>query len=140
MEDAWLSFALAVLASWRVAHLLAYEDGPWDVLVSLRARLGNGPLGRMMDCFHCISLWVAIPFALFVGKGALLTVVTWLALSGAACLIERLWRGPLMIQPIGNEGHFDGMLRPAPDGTADEQRTETSESERRAVGHIRAIQ
>jgi hypothetical protein len=139
MEDSWLRVALAVLATWRVAHLLAYEDGPWDVLVSLRARLGNGLLGGMLDCFHCLSLWVAIPFALFVDTSALTAVVTWLALSGAACLIERLWRGPLMIQPIGNEGDTDGMLRPGPDGTADEQRAETVESERPAAGHIRAV-
>ena len=66
MEEAWLRFVLSVLATWRVTHLLAYEDGPWDVFVRLRAALGNGVLGRLLDCFQCVSVWVSALFALFV--------------------------------------------------------------------------
>jgi hypothetical protein len=36
-----LRFALASLATWRVTHLLAEEDGPWDAVVRARARLGR---------------------------------------------------------------------------------------------------
>lgn len=90
----WARFVVAVLATWRVTHLLAKEDGPADLVVRFRARLGNGLLGTLMDCFYCLSLWVAAPFSFFVypdflavGPGPI--VVTWLALSGSACLLER---------------------------------------------------
>jgi hypothetical protein len=82
-------FALASLATWRVTHLLAEEDGPGDAVVRLRARLGAGQLGQLMDCFYCLSVWVAAPFSLTVARRRRDAPLIWLALSGAACLLER---------------------------------------------------
>jgi hypothetical protein len=84
----WPRFVVAVLAAWRVTHLLAREDGPADLVYRWRARLGDGALGRGVDCFYCLSVWVAAPFALFVAGRWLDRLVTCLALSGAACLLE----------------------------------------------------
>jgi uncharacterized protein DUF1360 len=105
---------LAVLATWRLTHLLAREDGPADVIVRVRARLGAGFLGRLLDCFYCLSLWVAAPMAVFVSRRPLEGVLSWLAVSGAACLLERLGHDPVVIQPDpgrGEGGDADGMLR-----------------------------
>ena len=85
----WTRFILAALATWRITHLLVYEDGPADVVVELRARLGHGFIGALMDCFYCLSFWVAAPTAIFVCRKPLDLLLTWLALSGAACLLER---------------------------------------------------
>lgn len=83
-------FVLAVLATWRVTHLLAKEDGPADIIYRFRFWLGQSFAGKLMDCFNCMSLWVAAPAALFVSTRIAEYCVSWLALSGAACLIERL--------------------------------------------------
>ena len=96
----WLRLLLAVLACWRVTHLLALEDGPWDAVTRLRARLGAGVLGRLMDCFQCLSVWVAAPFAAYVTHRWLDGVVAWLALSGAACLLERATAPPVTLTPL----------------------------------------
>ncbi len=98
--DLWLRFVLAVLATWRVTHLLAREDGPADVIVGLRTRLGDGFLGRLMDCFYCLSLWVAAPFALATTRQPLDFLLAWLALSGAACLLERVGQDPVVLHPL----------------------------------------
>jgi Protein of unknown function (DUF1360) len=82
-------FALASLATWRLTHLLAEEDGPGGAVVRLRARLGTGQLGQLMDCFYCLSVWVAAPFSLTVARRRRDAPLVWLALSGAACLLER---------------------------------------------------
>ena len=37
----WPRFVLAVLATWRVTHLLASEDGPGDLIVRFRRLLGR---------------------------------------------------------------------------------------------------
>jgi hypothetical protein len=106
-------FVLAVLATWRVTHLLANEDGPADLVVRLRAALGDSFAGKMMDCFNCLSLWVAAPVALVVTQRPLDLVLTWLALSGAACLLERLGRNTAIIRPVAQEVEgdtSDGML------------------------------
>ena len=46
------TFLLAALATWRVTHLLASEDGPADVILRFRVRLGNTFAGKLMDCFN----------------------------------------------------------------------------------------
>jgi hypothetical protein len=81
---------VAMLATWRVSHLIVAEDGPWDVVVRVRRWAGSGVLGRLMDCFYCASLWIAAPFALIVTRELWAWLVAWLAVSGGACLIERV--------------------------------------------------
>jgi len=94
-----MRFALAVLAVWRVTHLLAKEDGPWDLIVRLRRALGDTFFGRLMDCSQCLSLWVAAPFTLFLTNNILQWFVGWLAISGAACLLELAVAGPDWMLP-----------------------------------------
>jgi hypothetical protein len=82
-------FALGALATWRLAHLVAEEDGPADVVVRLRRRAGDGDLGAAMDCLYCLSIWIALPLAAMVAPSRRDGVLTWLALAGAACVLER---------------------------------------------------
>ncbi len=96
----WIRFFLAALVTWRVCHLLASEDGPGDVVARLRMRLGESRVGHLIDCFGCLSIWVAIPLAFFVSKGALNLVMAWLALSGAAMLLERMSPEPVVIERV----------------------------------------
>jgi hypothetical protein len=86
----WSRFVVAALAAWRLTHLFAKEDGPADAIVRGRARLGDGIVGRLLDCFYCLSVWIAAPLALLVCREPLDRLVTWIALSGAACLLERI--------------------------------------------------
>jgi hypothetical protein len=111
----WVRLVLAVLATWRVTHLLAGEDGPADLIARLRAALGQSALGRMMDCFNCLSLWVAAPLAFFVTQRPAELWVTWLALSGAACILERLGSERAIIAPVvraSEEEAENELLRP----------------------------
>jgi hypothetical protein len=82
-------FALASLAVWRVTHLLSAEDGPGDLILNLRARLGTSFVGELMDCFNCTSVWVAVPFTVAVTRSRRSAPLVWLALSGSASLLER---------------------------------------------------
>jgi hypothetical protein len=82
-------FCLAALATWRLAHLVAYEDGPGNAIASARARAGASLVGELMDCFYCLSLWAAAPFAPAVAGRRRDAPIVWLALSGAACLLQR---------------------------------------------------
>jgi hypothetical protein len=111
-EELVMRFVLAVLATWRVTHLLANEDGPADIIVRLRRRLGDGLLGSMTDCFNCLSLWIAVPVAFFLSSSLLTWVISWLAVSGGACLLERMGDKPLVIERASQppEGD-DNVLR-----------------------------
>jgi hypothetical protein len=87
----WL--VVGALAVWRVVHLLQAENGPWDFVVRLRRVLGNGFWGQLLDCFHCLSLWIAAPAAWILCREWKGRVFLWLALSGAAILLERACAG-----------------------------------------------
>ena len=80
-----IHFVLAILAAWRITHLLANEDGPADLIVKLRATLGDSFTGKLMDCFNCLSLWIAAPAALFVTHAPLLWLFVWLEIGRASC-------------------------------------------------------
>lgn len=124
----WARLVLSVLATWRLTHLIAREDGPADLVARLRATLGPGWLGRLMDCFNCASLWVAAPIAWWLATSLGEGVVMWLALSGAACLLERASEGRLVVQPMNPEVQGEthhGMLR-----------TESSGLQSSADGHV----
>jgi hypothetical protein len=83
----WL--LIGTLCVWRITHLLSAEDGPANIFGWLRRRAGNGFWSRLLVCFYCLSLWISIPFAFLIGKGAREIALLWLALSGAASLLER---------------------------------------------------
>ena len=127
MRFYWLT--LGVLAVWRLTHLLHAEDGPWDVVV--RARRAVGRAGRVLDCFYCLSVWVALPFALLLGHDLLERLVLWPALSAGAILAERATGRPAdapaeYVEALTNpsteqeDGHV--MLRPATERVAPEPR------------------
>ena len=82
-------FLLGALATWRVSALLVREDGPYDLIARLRRATANTMAGRALACFYCTSLWIAAPAAYWLAGATWRWVVMWLALSGAASLLER---------------------------------------------------
>ncbi len=87
------SLLIVWLAVWRITHLLWGEDGPGDIFVRLRKLAGQGFFGQLLDCFYCLSLWIAIPFAWWMGTTWLERVVLWFGISGGAILLERITAG-----------------------------------------------
>ncbi len=79
-----------ILAVWRVTHLLYAEDGPGDAVVKLRQAAGSGFWGQLLDCFYCLSIWVAAPFALLIGESWKERIMLIPALSAGAILLRRL--------------------------------------------------
>jgi hypothetical protein len=110
MRFYWL--VLGILGVWRVTHLLEAENGPWDLMARMRRRLGHGVWGRVFDCFYCLSLWVAAPFAWLLGESLTERCLLWLALSGGAILVERLTGSGLSAPPpYWKEEDSDVVLR-----------------------------
>jgi hypothetical protein len=88
MKFYWLT--LGALAVWRITHLLNAEDGPRDLFLRLRRLMGDGFGGDLLDCFYCLSLWIAAPLAWWLGDGWKERLLLWLALSAGGIVIERL--------------------------------------------------
>jgi hypothetical protein len=82
--------AIGILGVWRVSHLLHAENGPWNAVERFRKLVGAGFWGGLFGCFYCLSLWVAVPFALLLSGETKQRLLLWPALSAGAILIERL--------------------------------------------------
>ena len=83
-------FCLAALAVWRLTHMIVEEDGPWRAIARMRTKLNATAFGRLMHCFFCLSLWISLPLAVWLNGGWIGIAVHWLALSGAACLFQKV--------------------------------------------------
>lgn len=88
MSFYWL--VLGILSVWRITHLLYGENGPWNAFERLRESVDDGFWGRVVSCFYCLSVWVAVPFASLLGEGWLERLLLVPALSAGAILLERL--------------------------------------------------
>jgi hypothetical protein len=82
-------FVILSLVVWRLTHLLSKEDGPFDIIFLLRKKAGAGFFGSLLDCFYCLSIWIALPFGMYYGNSWMEKLSYWIALSGAACLAEQ---------------------------------------------------
>jgi hypothetical protein len=129
-------FLLSILCVWRVTHLLHAEDGPWDLLFRLRRAAGSGFAGKLLDCFYCLSLWVAAPLALLVAKTRMERLLWWPALSAGAILLER-WTlsraGEVPALYFEDEEKPDALLRT--DESTTEERFETVRASTRGASH-----
>jgi hypothetical protein len=85
----WVYFITSTLAVWRLTHLLVKEDGPFDIIFLIRQKAGYGFFVKMLECFYCLSIWIALPFGIWLGTIWLEKIIIWFALSGAACLLEQ---------------------------------------------------
>ena len=75
--------------------MLNVEAGPFDVFTRLRRVAGAGVFGQMLDCFYCLSVWLAAPLGILAGETWAQRLLLWPALSGAACLLEKATRHPV---------------------------------------------
>jgi hypothetical protein len=93
------SLLVGILAVWRITHLLWAEDGPGDIFVRLRRFASEDFFGSLLDCFYCLSLWIALPFACVLGGTWIERGLLWFSLSGGAILLERVTARTLAAPP-----------------------------------------
>lgn len=94
-------FILLSLLVYRLARLIAIDDGPFDVILKFRAALGAydyGPnglaktsLGRGITCPYCVGVWLALFVAIAAYPWPEM-LVYWLALAGAQSFLQSLGR------------------------------------------------
>lgn len=91
----WIWLAAGILASYRVARMLAVEEGPFALFERVRARLGGEEqatwLGRGVACPLCIGFYISFVMALLVPAVSIQAfVLDWLAVAGGMTILH-LW-------------------------------------------------
>lgn len=94
----WLAFILACFACFRLAELIAVDDGPGDVLLWIRAKLGGYDLGedgrpatsigRAIICPYCVGIWLAFGLAFVVAPLDWRLLLWWLAIAGGQAFLQ----------------------------------------------------
>lgn len=115
----WLLIGILIVG--RITHLFYGEDGPWDLMVRLRRVAGEGFWGDLLDCFYCLSLWIAIPLAYLLGKSWKERLLLWPALSGGAIILERLTASDELKPKVFDteDKENNSVLRQEPNATKD---------------------
>lgn len=99
-----LALALAVLAVYRAAQFIAFDEGPWSIGYSIRDFAGGYDLdentgepktvvGRMIICPYCLGVWFALPGAALYflsGFWPVALVLAWLGIAGAQAFAQDL--------------------------------------------------
>ena len=97
-----LQFLIAVLAVWRISHMLVAEDGPLDVFAKLRnisgirynelsIPYGTNFISSLLSCVYCTSVWIAFIIAALDNPVKLRTwFLRALALSSGAIFINEV--------------------------------------------------
>jgi hypothetical protein len=83
-------FLIITFVVWRITHLFSNEDGPFDLVFKFRKTLGQGFFGDLLDCFYCLSIWVAIPFSFLLSESIFETLIYTFALSGSASFLHKI--------------------------------------------------
>ena len=76
--------------AWRFRHRPAQGHDPHGLNVSLSVWPYAGSVARLLGGLYYLSLWIALPLAVFTSNGLLGLFVHWLALSGMASLLEAM--------------------------------------------------
>lgn len=85
-----LTFILASLAVYRLSRMITDEEGPFSIFTKLRALfLPTDWFGRGLECIMCLSVWVALPIALWIDWSSDFWPLTWLALSGVTVILRK---------------------------------------------------
>ena len=89
-----MTLLLAVLSAYRLAQMIALEDGPFDLLAKWRELIGadkqSNWLQRGFSCPDCISFWTALFVALLLPITWPQFALNWLGIAGACLILNRI--------------------------------------------------
>lgn len=97
--DVLLLLAAIGLSSWRAAHMLVHEPGPFEAFATVRDKTGivyendvaiAWPMWNPLWCVYCTSVYTTVIMAALAVLGGTvgLVIVYLLALCALPCLIE----------------------------------------------------
>jgi hypothetical protein len=73
---------------WRLTGFVFYDEGPFRIGARLRALLVRIGLRSVLDCFHCLSVWIALAGTLAVFGATLSSLAVWWGVAGGVSALE----------------------------------------------------
>jgi len=96
-----MELIIVILATWRLSSLIAGEDGPWNIFLRLRLKLGfeydkhskliaKTELAKGMECPYCNSIWIASFLVLPLVSNPIEWLYYLLAVSAGAIIVDKI--------------------------------------------------
>ena len=89
-----LSIILSIFATYRIAHMLATEEGAFSLFANIRERFDPRQdtwVGRGLNCALCIGFWTALVIALLIPFATWQEfLLNWLGIAGAQAALH-IW-------------------------------------------------
>lgn len=98
----YLVWVLGVFAVYRLAKMIALEEGPFSVFYRLQEKLGGFDLaengfpktlwGRLITCPHCVGIYVSVfvLFLIYTNTWFGFLFVAWFGIAGAQSFLQEL--------------------------------------------------
>lgn len=98
-------FVVAALATYRIAMLITWDNGPWDIFERLREAAGAyeydqdkrpaSLVGKLVTCPYCVGVWAGAFCALLLVTFHPVAYLFLLALglAGVQCALTRITEG-----------------------------------------------
>jgi len=103
-----IKFLAASFACYRLAQLIAVDDGPWCVFSRLRSWAGrcaaaeqgrgvqNGAccqFANLLDCPFCLGIWFAFALAFLVAWNVGSFILLWFGIAGVQAFLQEVVDG-----------------------------------------------
>jgi len=95
-----MRFVLAVFACYRLAELVAVDDGPGDIFKKARTIMGayyrdeygdpESSLGKLASCPYCVGVYFAAGLALILFPIGWGTLLYWAAIAGGQAFLQNV--------------------------------------------------
>lgn len=83
---------LAILATYRLALMLATEEGAFSIFEWIRSHIDfqqTSWVGRGLNCPLCVGFWLALVFAALITSSWQMFLLTWFAIAGGQVLLQK---------------------------------------------------
>lgn len=92
-EGGWLIVLLVCLATWRISRIVVAEDGPFDVLARLRAKLRVNDqatwIQRGLACVACVSFWIGLVLSFWIWRVSMISLLVGLTASAVSVILAK---------------------------------------------------
>jgi len=92
----YLDILILGLATWRISHMVVWEDGPFDIFQKIVTFTEKWRFTKsLFSCVWCLSVWIGAILALsaIIDKTVTVYLMLPFALSAVAILLEQITDG-----------------------------------------------
>jgi len=85
-------FLLSTLAVWRIGHMILDENGPFNIFGKLanytdKLKYKDGGLKQLSTCFYCMSIYLSVPFSIYLANNVVEFIIYVLSMSALAIIL-----------------------------------------------------